>query len=149
MSAEGASTNLLVRLPAISDFQRLQYYYAAQPASPAPGTERGIFTLKPDRTWSGDWNSTAVPKPTTRQLQAVTAEQVDLFKRAAVYQDGVWQIATSRTNIPLAQLTLTPELHARLTAIIERDVALKEYQQAEEKLTELSSSTVTSGDMPR
>src|SRR5271169_4683968 len=89
------------RLPAPTDFQRLQYYYAAYPNSPAPGTEHGIFTLGGDNTWSGNWNSSVVPQPTRAQLNAITPQQVDVFRRAAVFTNGTWQIVTSTTNVPL------------------------------------------------
>jgi len=69
------------QLPAPTDFQRLQYYYAAYSSSPAPGTEHGIFTLQANNVWSGDWNSSAVPAPTRTQLNAITAQQVDVFRR--------------------------------------------------------------------
>src|SRR5437867_6130557 len=99
------STNaLLARLSAPTDFQRLQYYYAAQRNSPPPGREHGIFTLRADRTWSGDWNSRVVSRPTRAQLSAIPAQQVDLFHRAGVFTNGACNIATSRTNIPLPTL---------------------------------------------
>ena len=126
-----------VKLPAVTDFQRLQYYYAAHPSSPPPGTERAVFTLTPERAWAGDWNSTRVPKPTRSQLSAITPAQVDLFKRAGNYVGGRWQITTSRTNIPLSQLTLTGAAYERLSLIIERDQALRRYQKLEQKVQAL------------
>jgi hypothetical protein len=144
-SAASATSNALAtakaqyRLPAPSDFQRLQFYYASQPDSPAPGTERGIWTLKEDRTWSGDWHSKLVARPTRAQLDAITPQQVDLFRRAATFRDGAWQIATSRTNIPLSQLSVTASDYSALRVIIERDQAWQKYQQTEAAVQALPS----------
>lgn len=126
-----------VKLPAVTDFQRLQYYYAAHPASPPPGAERAVFTLTADRAWSGDWNSTRVPKPTREQLGAITPAPVELFRRAGQYLGGRWQIVTSRTNIPLSELKLTGAAYERLSLIIERDQALRRYQRLEQRLQAL------------
>ena len=96
-----------------------------------------MFTVGDDRVWTGTWNSRVVPKPTRAQLAAITPAQVDLFRRAGVYRTGAWQIATSRTNIPLAQLTLTPASYQRLSLIIDRDQAQRRYQQLDQQIQAL------------
>lgn len=126
------------QLSAVSDFQRLQYYYAAQPNSPAPGTERSVFTLNADRKWSGVWNSKIVPKPTRQQLDAIKTEQVDLFRRAGKFVDGTWQIVTSRTNIPLSALSVDAESYARLRALADIAEAERKLEQAEQALEALN-----------
>ena len=138
---ESATNSATFRLSSLSDFQRLQYYYAAQPNSPAPGTERGIFSLGADRKWSGEWNSQVVTRPTRQQLNAITPEQADLFRRAGKYVNGAWQIATSRTNIPLATLSVNAESYARLRAITELDAAARKLVNAEKALEALTSRT--------
>jgi hypothetical protein len=118
--------------PAPIDFQRLQYYYAAYPSSPAPGTEQGVFTLNPDRTWSGTWNSSTVPAPTRSQLNAITAQQVDVFQLAGVFTNGVWQIVTSTTNIPLSSLNLTASSYAQIRTTAVHDQMLRQCHQLEQ-----------------
>jgi hypothetical protein len=143
-SAASATSNALAtvkaqyRLLAPSDFQRLQFYYASQPDSPAPGTERGIWTLKEDRTWSGDWHSKLVARPTRAQLDAISAQQVDLFRRAGKFVDGSWQIVTSRTNIPLATLSVDAESYAQLRALADIAEAERKLEQAEKALEALT-----------
>jgi len=119
-------TNLSFALPAPTDFQRLQYYYASYQNSPAPGTEQGIFTVGSNRTWSGDWNSGVVPTPSRAQLNAITPAQVDLFNRAATYTNGMWQIVTSQTNLPLSALTVISSstyMQIRITAARDKQLA--------------------------
>lgn len=116
-------------LPAPTDFQRLQYYYAAYQGSPAPGTEHGVFTLRADNTWSGDWNSNVVPMPTRAQLGAITSQQVDLFQRAAVFTNSTWQIITSLTNIPLRSLNLSASSYAQIRAAAQYDKLVQQCQR--------------------
>jgi len=128
--SSGSVTNAYpYQLPVPSDFQRLQYYYAAYSSSPAPGTELGIFTLQANNVWSGDWNSSIVPAPTRTQLNALTPQQVDIFRRAGVYTNGSWQIVTSATNTPLSSLSLTPSSYAQIRATADRDRVLQQYSQ--------------------
>jgi hypothetical protein len=143
LSTTRAGTVPALRKAGLADFQRLQYYYAAHPASPAPGTERGVFTLKADRTWSGDWNSKVVPKPTRAQLDAITAEQVDLFKRAARFHDGRWQVVTSEGNVPVAELATTKVDYERLRVAAERDKLAKQVQQLDAVLRAPVTTSLT------
>jgi hypothetical protein len=132
-------TNAFPRgLAAPTDFQRLQYYYATYPASPAPGTEHGIFTLQRNNVWSGDWNSSIVPAPTRAQLNAITPQQVDVFRRAAVFTNGAWQIVTSATNIPLSSLGLTPSSYAQIRAAADHDQILRQCNQIQQPSGALS-----------
>jgi hypothetical protein len=144
--SSGVWTNQPVyRLLAPSDFQRLHYYYLAQPNSPAPGTEQHVFTLGPSGTWNNDWNSKVVPRPTRNALNAVTAQQVDLFRRAGMFTNGVWQIVTSQTNIPLSSLNPTPASYAQIRAVIDHDQMLRQVSQL--KLS-LSATGVASNATP-
>jgi hypothetical protein len=102
------------RLPAPTDFQRLQYYYAAYPSSPAPGVEHAIFSVGAGSTWNGSWSSSVVPAPSRSQLNAITAPQVDIFRRAAMFTNGTWQIVTPGTNTPLSSLNLTPSSYMQI-----------------------------------
>jgi hypothetical protein len=117
------------RLPTPTDFQRLQYYYASYPSSPAPGAEHAIFTVGTGNTWNGSWSSSVVPAPSRSQLNAITAPQVDIFRRAAVFTNGTWQIVTPGTNTPLSSLNLTPS----------------SYMQIRQQLQ--PSSTITTGSL--
>jgi hypothetical protein len=141
VSNASSTASAAYRLPTPSDFQRLQYYYAASPKNPGPGSEHAIFTLKPDRTWSGDWNSKVVPKPTRKDLEAITPQQVDLFRQAGAFAAGGWQIATTETNIALSTLSVTADSYPLLRAIIERDQALRKYQSLDQKVQTLKSAS--------
>jgi hypothetical protein len=129
----------VARLPVLSDFQRLQYYYAAQPGSPAPGVEQRVFTLRADRTWSGDWRSKVVAKPTRRQLSAITPQQFDVYRRAAKYVNGAWRVTTASTNFPLASLSaLDGVTYQKIRLSVERDQLQQRVQQLDQKLQQLT-----------
>jgi hypothetical protein len=134
-------TNLTFGLPAPTDFQRLQYYYASYQNSPPPGTEHGIFTIGSDHSWSGVWNSTVVPMPSRTQLNAITPAQVDLFNRAGAYTNGSWQIVTSQTNIPLSALTITSYIYTQIRITAGRDKQLATCQQIQSQISQQQSSS--------
>jgi hypothetical protein len=139
--SSGSQTNgYPYRLIALTDFQRLQYYYAAYPSSPAPGTEHAIFSVGDNGIWNGDWNSSTVPSPTRTQLSAITAQQVDIFRRAGVFTNGTWQIVTSATNIPLSSLSLGSSSYAQIRATADRDRILQQCHQFEQSSTATSLS---------
>ena len=96
MQSGGAvgTNGLLIGVSGVADFYRLQYYYAARTNSHALGTETNIFTVTQNGSWNNDWNSLLVPKPTRSQLKAITAEQLDLFRLAAVFTNSAWEIIT-------------------------------------------------------
>jgi hypothetical protein len=133
---DSTQTNLSFGLPAPTDFQRLQYYYASYQNSPAPGTEHDIFTVGNNRSWNGDWNSTVVPTPSRAQLNAISPAQVDLFNRAATYTNGSWQIVTSQTNIPLSALTITSSMYMQIRATAGRDKQLANCQRIQSQSTQ-------------
>lgn len=143
-SSTGSVSAVAYRLPTPSGFQRLQYYYAAHANSPAPGTERGVFTLKADRTWSGDWRSKAVAKPTRLQLAAITPLQFDVFRRAAKYTNGAWRVSTPVTNFALTNLgSLSATTYQRICLSAERARLQKQVQQLDLKLQQLSTTGAT------
>jgi hypothetical protein len=107
----GAGTNVP---PALADTYRLEYYYAAWTNSPAPGTESNIFTVNTNGTWNGDWNSQLVPAPSRSQLNRITTQQLVLFLQAGAFENGMWQIITSTTNIPLVSLKLTASTYTQI-----------------------------------
>src|ERR1017187_2027198 len=119
-SGSGQTNAPAYHLRGPTDFQRLQYYYTAYTGSPAPGTEHGIFTLRPDHTWTGDWNSFVVPSAPRDQLDAITSQQVDGFRRAAVFTNATWQIVTSQTNISLSSLKLSASSYGQIRAEADR-----------------------------
>ncbi len=119
------------RLVTPSDFQRLHYYYLAQTNSPGPGTEHHVFTLGPKATWNNDWNSAVVPQPTRKQLNAISAQQVDLFRRAGTFTNGTWQVITSLTNIPLSSLKLSASSYTWVRAAVDHDQLLRQIAQIE------------------
>jgi hypothetical protein len=133
------NTNLIIRLPTPTDFQRLQYYYALSENSPAPGSEQAIFTVGDDRSWNGDWNSSVVPKPSRAQLNAITPAQVDLFNRAGAYTNGAWRIVTSQTNVPLSALTITSSMYMQIRATAGRDKQLATGQRIQAQTTQSQS----------
>jgi hypothetical protein len=128
----GSQTNFTFQLPAPTDFQRLQYYYAAYPSSPGPGAEHGIFTVGNNSSWNGDWNSTVVPAPTRTQLNAITPQQFDLFNRAGVFTNGAWEIATSVTNVTLSSLNPTASSYAQIRAAATHDQQTRLCQQLQQ-----------------
>ena len=136
-----AVTVSVAQLRPPSDFQRLQYYYAAHPASPAPGSEPGLFTIDANRQWTGDWTSTVVPAPTRAQLDAITAPQVDVLKRAAVYRDGAWRVATAKADVPLSELVLTPQTYAEISLLAERARLQKQLEQLDAQLNALTAKS--------
>lgn len=142
-SPTGGVSAVANRLPTPSDFQRLQYYYAAAPNSPVPGSERKVFTLRPDRRWSGDWRSKVVAKPTRAQLAAITPVQFEVFRRAAAYTNGAWRVSTPVTNFTLATLgSLDATTYHRLRLSVERAQLQRQLQQLDQKLQQLAPASV-------
>jgi hypothetical protein len=62
-----------------------------------------------------------------------------------MFTNGVWQIVTSQTNIPLSSLNPTPASYAQIRAVIDHDQMLRQVSQL--KLS-LSATGVASNATP-
>lgn len=136
-------TNVVYQVPTPTDLQRLQYYYASYQNTPAPGTEQAVFALNADRTWSGTWNSSVVPAPSRAQLDALTPQQVDLFRRAGVYTNGAWRVMTSQINSPLSTLTVSSSTYAQIRGTADRDHQLARHQRLQPQGTNVQQQVIS------
>jgi hypothetical protein len=59
---------------------------------------------------------------------------VDVFRRAAVFTNGMWQITTSLTNIPLSSLNLSASSYAQIRAAADRAQKLRQLRQLDQSL---------------